>query len=274
MMHIGFNTLGCPDWSLDDICRKGSAMGFEGVDFRGMQDQIDITVMPEFTVHLAESKRRFADAGLRVSGISTSLKICEPDRRADNLEEARRTIPLAHELSVDTLRVFGGGDPAIHTKEEMADIGRDMMASVLDLDGARSFKWILETHDQWIRAVDCKLLLDRIPDEEFGMLWDMGHTARVGEEAPETSMAAMGGRIYGLHVKDAVYDTAHPNAMNDGWRYVVPGTGQLPLAEAIALLKARGYDGWLLFEHEKRWHADLPEPEEMFPKFMDWYSRL
>jgi len=58
--------------------------------------------------------------------------------------------------------------------------------------------------------------------------------------------------------------------MQDGWHYVAPGTGELPLAESIHLLKENGYDGWLLFEHEKRWHPNLPEPEEIFPQFVAW----
>jgi sugar phosphate isomerase/epimerase len=102
----------------------------------------------------------------------------------------------------------------------------------------------------------------------------MGHSTRVGHETPGVSVAALGDRIYSLHVKDAIYDTAHPQSMADGWRYVAPGTGQLPIAKAIALLRTKGYDGWLIFEHEKRWHAELLEPEEMFPKFVDWYRGL
>ena len=80
--------------------------------------------------------------------------------------------------------------------------------------------------------------------------------------------------VYYLHVKDAVYDATHPQAMDDGWRYVEPGTGQLPLAQAIGLLKDRGYDAWVMFEHEKRWHPELSEPEEIFPKFVAWFRAL
>ena len=69
-------------------------------------------------------------------------------------------------------------------------------------------------------------------------------------------------------------DPGHQQAMNDGWRYVPPGTGQLPLAEAIARLKANGYDGWIMFEHEKRWHQQLPSPEEIFPQFVRWVLPL
>jgi len=48
-MKIGFTTLGCPDWGLDMICEKASAYGFDGVDFRGLQDTLDITLLPAFT---------------------------------------------------------------------------------------------------------------------------------------------------------------------------------------------------------------------------------
>ena len=273
-MKLGFSTLGCPDWDVDTICRKGSTFGYQGVDFRGIQNQIDVTVTPEFTTDLSVTKRKFSDAGMVVSGISSSLKICEKEKLEANLEEARRTIPLAHELNVDTVRVFGGGDIEKWSKPDLADVGRVTMDTVLSLDGADRFKWVFESHDTWIAARDCKLLLDRIPHPSFGVLWDMGHTARVGGEAPPVSLAALGDRIYCLHVKDAIYDRSHPQAMEDGWRYVPPGDGQLPLAEALGMLRQRGYDGWLLFEHEKRWHRNLPEPEVMFPKFITWYQGL
>jgi len=71
-----------------------------------------------------------------------------------------------------------------------------------------------------------------------------------------------------------VHDPRHERAMDDGWRYVPPGRGQLPLAEAIPILKGEGYDGWLMFEHEKRWHPDLEEPEDIFPLFVEWVKPL
>ena len=97
--------------------------------------------------------------------------------------------------------------------------------------------------------------------------------ARVGEELLEQTYQAVG-RASVIHVKDAVYESEHTQAMRDGWCYVPPGAGQLPLEEAIVLLKGHGYDGWIMFEHEKRWHPELAEPEEMFPIFSAWVRPL
>jgi sugar phosphate isomerase/epimerase len=273
-MKLAFTTLGCPNWDIDTICQKGAAFGYDGVDFRGLQDEIDITKTPEFTTRLSETKKMLADAGLAVPNISTSISVCVPEKVDQFIEEAKRTIPIANELGTVSLRVFGNGDVKTHTKETLADFGQSLMEKLLALDGGSRLKWVFETHDHWIASQDCKLLLDRIPNPAFGALWDMGHTTRVGGEAPAETLAALGNRVYYTHIKDAIYDTAHPEAMKDGWRYVSPGQGQLPLSEAIALLKSNGYDGWVMFEHEKRWHMELPEPEEIFPEFVSWFKSL
>ena len=273
-MKISFTSLGCPEWDLDTVITKGSAYGYDGVDFRGIQNEIDITKLPAFTSGVAETRRKLKQAGLGVSGISSSITVCVAEKREANVEEAKRTIAVAHDLGCTNVRVFGGGDLARHTREELAKIGRAGVESLLALDGASSLRWLFETHDNWIKSTDCRLLLDHISNPAFGALWDIGHTPRVGGETPQETWAAIGPRVGYTHVKDASYDAKHPLAMQDGWRYVPPGTGQLPLAEAIALLKKNGYTGWLMFEHEKRWHPELPEPDVVFPVFVKWIRPL
>ena len=273
-MKMAFTTLGCPAWDLDTVIARGSEYGYDAVDFRGIQEEIDVTKLPEFNSAIAETKRKFADANLVICGISSSLKVCDETVAEANLEEAKRTIPIAAELGVPNIRVFGMGNAKEKSKEELADIGQGMMEQVLALDGADQFKWVFETHDNWIKSQDCKLLLDRVKVPIFGALWDMGHTTRVGEEDPADTLAALGDRVFYTHVKDAVHDPNQENAMDDGWKYVPPGEGQLPLEKALNLLKDRGYDGYVMFEHEKRWHPTLPEPEDIMPMFVSWFKGL
>jgi sugar phosphate isomerase/epimerase len=273
-MRIGFTTLGCPDWDIDTICARASAYGFDGIDFRGLKETLDVTLLPAFTTGVTKTKSKLANAGLEVCGIGSSIRLCDSEKRIDNIEEAKRTIAVARALGCKNVRVFGGGNPQKTGREKAADLGRECMDAILALDGAGDILWLFETHDHWIKAHDCRLLLDRSPDPAFGVLWYIGHTPRVGGETPQETYAAIGPRIGYTHVKDAVYDPGHEHAMQDGWRYVPPGTGGLPIAEAIALLKDNGYTGWIVFEHEKRWHPELPEPEEIFPQFVEWAKPL
>jgi len=277
-MKLAFMTLGCPNWDLTTICKRGREYGFDGVDFRGYLDTIDVTLRPEFTTGAAATRRMLSDAGLEISAISSSIKVCLPDKLETNLEEARRTIGVAHGLGAFNVRIFGDGDPNT-PRLALAKIGRDSIEQILALDGASSLHWLFETHDLWVKAADCRLLLNEIPNPAFGALWDMGHTYRVGGEKPADTFKALcdsagNSRVGYTHVKDAVHDPKHPLAMGDGWHYVLPGEGQLPLAESITLLHANGYDGWLQFEHEKRWHPELLEPEVAFPAFTAWARKL
>ena len=96
------------------------------------------TGFDEYTVALNHLPKSTAeDAGLSVSGISTSIRVCVPEDIAKNLEEARRTIAVAKMFDTVNLRVFGGGDLERHSHEELARFGRDCIARILDLDGAR-----------------------------------------------------------------------------------------------------------------------------------------
>lgn len=273
-MQLSFMTLGCPNWTLDDICRNGPAYGFDAVDFRGLGPDIDITTTPAFTTDIAATKRRLDSAGLAVSGISTSLSICNPEKRDRDLEEARRTVPVALALGAKNIRVFGGGFPDSLSRLDAAAAGAELMHTILAIPGAASLNWLFETHDEWISSKHCKLLIDRVNHPAFGVLWDMGHTFRVMGEPPTETWKNVGPWVRYTHVKDAMFDPAHPKAMSSGWRYMPCGTGQLPLAQSIALLKQAGYQGYLLCEHEKRWHPSLPEPEEMFPAFVKWVRPL
>lgn len=144
-MKISMMTLGCPEWDLDMICQKGAEYGFDGVDFRGLQDEIDVTKLPAFTSDVATTRRKLNDAGLAVSGISSSITVCDTAKRATNLEEAKRTIGVAHALGAPNVRIYGGGDIANNTHEELANVGQACIEEILALDGAGSGEWVV--HD-------------------------------------------------------------------------------------------------------------------------------
>jgi len=202
-MKVSFTTLGCPGWDMDTICRRGREYGYDGIDFRGYHGDLDVTLLPEFTTQADETRRMLADYGLETSGISSSIRVCDVGNLQANLDEAARTIEVARGMGTVNVRVFGGGDLTTYTRAELARVGCDTVERILELDGAKELHWLFETHDNWIKSSDCRLLLDNIPDPAFGALWDIGHTPRVGGETPAETFAALGNRIGYTHVKDA-----------------------------------------------------------------------
>lgn len=105
-MKLSATTLGCPDWSLDEIVARCSEYGLQGVDFRGIRDVLDVTQLPEFTTDIGPTRRKIEDAGLCVSGISSSIRVCVPEKLEENIEEARRTIETACALGCQQVRVL------------------------------------------------------------------------------------------------------------------------------------------------------------------------
>ncbi|QLH81994.1 sugar phosphate isomerase/epimerase family protein [Halosimplex pelagicum] len=273
-MRLAMTTLGCPDWDVETAFTRASEYGFDGIDFRGLQDNLDITRRPEFTSDIDQTRGLLDETGLAVSALSSSISICDPDSREESVSTAQRLISIAQELDVEYIRVFGKGNASTQSVSEMADEGRETMDEILSLEGATEIQWIVETHDHWTRSDECRVLIDRIDSPCVNVLWDVGHTARVSSESPAETLDTLGSTVEYVHIKDALYDPDHEYAMDDGWRYVAPGTGELPLAETVDLLRERGFDGWILFEHEKRWHPELPDPEQAYPEFVEWFAGL
>lgn len=279
-MKLSLTTLGCPAWNLDTLLTNTKKFGFDGIDFRGLLGQLDIAAIPAFNADLPQTVRKIKDAGVEIFGISSSICICNPDRHDRNLDEAKRTIAVCQAIGAKNIRVMGYGNLDTTPRSELVKIGANMMQEIFALPGAKGggLSWNFETHDHWIQGADTKLMLDAVPDDNFAAVWDTA-AAMTRKETPLQTYTALAPRIRYVHLKDAVYVPADPKAskgefgVGTGWRYVDCGTGQLPLAECVAILKRNGYSaggGWLLFEYEKHWHPELPDPEIAFPKFIQW----
>ncbi|MGJ8696370.1 MAG: sugar phosphate isomerase/epimerase family protein [Verrucomicrobiaceae bacterium] len=272
-MKLSFTTLACPDWSLETIVQKAAESGFDGVDFRGTDKGLDVTLQEQFRSGNAATRRLIEDHGLVTSGISSSISLCDPTRFEENIEEAKRTIEVAIGLGAAQVRTFGNGDPLVDRSERLA-VAKRCMDGIFDLDGASEIDWLLELHDIWISSDDCNAMLDVVGRDRLGILWDIGHSTRIGSESFRETYAAMGDSIPCVHLKDAVYEPEHENAMKDGWRYVLPGRGELPIADAVRFLKEKEFDGWYVFEHEKRWHPSIEEPEEAIQAYVSWIRSI
>jgi len=73
-----------------------------------------------------------------------------------------------------------------------------------------------------------------------------------------------------VRFKDSTPDPTH----DWGYRYVHFGDGDAPRENFLKLLKGMGYEGFLSFEHEKRWHPEIPDPEEALPVFVERMRHL
>jgi sugar phosphate isomerase/epimerase len=263
-MKLSTTTLGCPTWDLDEAIERIASYGYHGIDFRGLGDTLDVTTVPEFTSGIDKTRALLERRGLEVSGFSSSA-ICyaeSTERIEGSKAELERCCKAAKALGTKHVRVFGGVFPKEMAVEDAVARAAPYGRALADIAAEHGCTLVFETHDNWIDSAAAAMLLQAVDHPAFQALWDMNHPWRMRGETAEQTMARIGRWIQYTHIKDSVATS------ENAFRYVPIGEGDVPVREAIRLLAQSGYDGWLVFEHEKRWARDLPEPETAFPQYV------
>ena len=101
---LAFSTLGCPDWTFPQIVDFAVKHGYQGIEVRGIQRQVDLIKCKEFssTESRASTRKLMGDNGLKFVGLGSSatLHYANGSERQKNLEEGRRFIDLAQDLRI------------------------------------------------------------------------------------------------------------------------------------------------------------------------------
>src|SRR2546427_8742568 len=264
-LPLGFSTLGCPAWTWSQILDFAAAHGYVAVELRGLQATMDLSQAPELALgRLAEAKRQLAGHGLSVSDLGASAQMHEMDsaKRAAQLAEARRFIDLAQALGAPFVRVFGNNYVKDVPRADMlAHIARGLR-ELGDYAGPKGGTVLIESHGDFTDSPSLLELLRQADSPAVQLLWDAHHTFVSGKEQPEDTVRQVGRYIRHTHLKDSV-----PAATEGGRRYVLTGTGEVPVRRQIEALVKIGYRGFYSFEWEKRWHPDLAEPEGASAQF-------
>src|SRR5437867_3109989 len=262
-LPIAFSTRGCPKWDWHTILTQASLLGYAAIELRGIQGEMDLTKRPELSDSgIKKSLRELEALDLRVSDLGSSARMheFEPSKRAAQLDEARRFIDLAHRMRVPYVRVFG--DKIVPDQPKQASVERVIkgLRELGEYAKGSNVAVILESHGDF---TDSPTLLEIMKGSEMptvGLLWDTHHTAVAGKEAPAHTFRQLGRYVRHTHLKDS-------RPEGDADRYVLTGTGTVPVREIVRTLAAGGYRGYYCFEWEKVWHPEIDDPEVAFPHF-------
>jgi sugar phosphate isomerase/epimerase len=272
-VRLSFSTLGCPAWSLPAVIDAAGRLGYDGVELRFLEGDDALWARPELTgAGLRDSLARLRDAGLEVSCVDTRsfFHHPEPAAREAALDEAVRSIELAARLGASGIRVFGDcvqpGQDAETTRGWIADA----LARLGEAARPHGVEVWIESHGDFAAAPDTVRVLPADRAAGVGVLWDPANAFETGE-APADGLAVLGDRVRHVHLKDVARETAKDGRR--GWVPRLPGRGEFAPERVLAALRAHGYDRWVSFEWEKRWHPGLEEPEVALPHFVRWAAR-
>ncbi len=262
-LPIGFSTLGCPKWTWPQILDFAAGHGYAAVELRGILTNMDLTKVPELAPdRLAEAQRQLAARGLSVSclGASAHMHETDPAKHAAQLDEGRRFIDLAQALGAPYVRVFGNNYVQGVPRAEMLGHIAGGLRTLGDYARGKNVTVVIESHGDFTDSPALLEILQRADSPAVQLLWDAHHTFVSGKEEPEDTVRQLGRYIRHTHLKDSV-------PAGTDRRYVLTGTGEVPVKRQIEALVKIGYRGYFSFEWEKRWHPEIEEPEVAFAQF-------
>ncbi|MEO7271185.1 MAG: sugar phosphate isomerase/epimerase family protein, partial [Vicinamibacterales bacterium] len=259
---LAFSTLGCPAWSWQTILRQADTLGYAGLELRGVAGEMDLTKVPELTgTRWAETRTDLAALGLTVSDLGASAAMhLTGTARETALDEGRRFIDLAHTMGVKYVRVFGDQIPPGDAREAVFARVTDGFRTLAAHAATAGVTVIMETHGDFTHAPDVTAIHRAVASTAFAILWDAHHTFVAGHEQPADTWQALGAWVKHCHLKDSL------PAEKDR-RYVLVGTGEVPVKAQVQVLASHGYQGFYCFEWEKKWHPEIEEPEVAFPHY-------
>jgi sugar phosphate isomerase/epimerase len=262
-VKLCFSTLGCPGWSWDRILEQARAMGFGGIEVRGVLGELDNERIELFTEqNIASTVAQLRSFGLSVPCLDTScVFLSEGVSLSETIRAGRASVDIAQALGAPYIRVFGDRIPQGMGERAAIERVAEGMQAIASYAEGKGVMVLQETHGNFAESRMLLSVFDRVTNSAAGVLWDIANPYEFGE-TPELTWSKIGRLVRHVHVKDIV-------VKDGGLAPCLPGRGKVPMGEAVRLLKDSGYGGWLSFEWEKRWHPHIEEPEVAFPVFME-----
>jgi len=256
---LSFSSLGCPGWSFEQIVNFAAEHGYEGIELRGIQKELDLVKCKEFNsaASIQSTRTLLQQKGLQLVnlGSSCNLHVAEPAERKKNLDEARRFIDLAAEAGCPYIRVFPNNLPKDGDRRATIGLIAQGLIELGDYAKNTPVTVLMETHGDLVHVDDLVYVMQHAYQQHTGLVWDVANMWTITKEPPAEVYGKLKKYIRHTHIKDA-------NVSADSKiEYKFLGQGQVPIFEAIDLLYKGGYKGFYSFEWEKLWHPEIAEPE-------------
>ncbi len=261
-MKIAFSTVGCPEWSWNEIYSMAKDLGYDGIEIRGIGSEISAPKSRAFSdEELPRTLKILEQDGPKLVCLSSSC--CLRDSDGENgLNDGFAYIELAAKTKTPYVRILGDLEPQA-TKKVSDTLVIEALKKLAAFAEYKNVTLLVETNGVYADTMRLKQVIESIDSRAVAVLWDMHHTLRFAGETPETTIENVGKYIRHVHVKDSVMQ-------DDKVIYRMAGEGDLPIAHALNVLNTNGYDGYVSLEWVKRWMKDLQDAAIVFPQFIHY----
>src|SRR5437899_4764475 len=150
---LAFTTLACPDWSWEQTVQKAVEYGYQGLELRGVEGEMDLTKAAPFTSsRLPATKRELKERGLAIPCLDTSCRFDQAAQIDNNIDEGKRHIDLASALDAPYIRVFGDRIPDIQSREKIIEQVIEGLLAIARYAEGTGLKGLLGFHGAFARV--------------------------------------------------------------------------------------------------------------------------
>jgi len=279
-MKLGIFTVSMPDYEPSEAFQKVAAIGYEGLEWRVVEDKGDrakptfwsgnrATFTAEQLIEAApELKKQAAAAGVAMPSIAPYIDSSDP-------AAIRLNMKAAQAVGARMLRIGPGKyDPAVGGYPALLKQARERYAAVARLAAEHGVRAVIETHMGQLAPSIAKAMaiLDGLDPKHVGIMWDPGNGVYEGQEQYRMAIEIAGPYLAEVHVKNAQYIVDKESEDQKTWKatWAPVHQGVVDWKKVVAELKRAGYDGWLMLED----FSTVMPLEERLRFNHDWFRRL
>lgn len=260
-MKIGFSTLGCPSWSWEEILASAKDLGYEGIEVRGLANKIYLPEVKAFhPENIGQVQAELNRLNLEIPCLTTGAFLFDPAQKAGAQKEVMDYLEIAQGLKVPYVRALLDKEPYPGEVDEACI--RENLRELLPLAQEKGVTLLVETNGVFASSEKLAKLMEEINHPNLGIIWDVHHPFRYHAELPQLTYSRIKPWIRHIHLKDSVMEAGQV-------KYKMLGYGDVPVREALALLKKDDFSGYVVLEWVKRWCNDLEEPGIVFAHFIN-----
>ena len=265
-MKIAFSTLGCPNFNWPEIYSMAKDLGFDGIEIRGLGEDIFTVNAKPFTVdQIEQTINKLSSLHLTIPCLSSSSCLKFQEKAKENYQEIIQYIALASKLGTPYIRILGDLNPQPDGEVD-DEIVLAALKDLIPIAEEKGVTLLIETNGVYSDTARLRKLLDNAASDAVAALWDIHHPYRFAGETPQKTVQNLGAYIKYVHVKDSI-------VVNDKIQYKMMGEGDLPIDDIMLALSSIKYDGYISLEWVKRWAADLDDAAVVFPHFINFMSK-
>ncbi len=258
-MKFAFSTIACPRWDLESVAARAKEYGYDGVELRGYLNESVLTAANVFLTSSDKVRQTFAQAGVAIACLSSSIAMTGRKKRdAELAGELRSYMDKAREVGTSLVRL---ADTQVKAGQDRAAVAGALvrwLEPLGDYAVQRGLTLVVENRFSFRRAREMWTLLETAGHPAIACCWDVGNAAMAGE-SPWVSVPVLNSRIQYTQVKDAKLGP-------QGAAFCPLGQGDVPVEIFLSRLRGIGYDGWVTLQWDKASLDNLAEPETVLPE--------